>query len=216
MKSCQKRLMNTPLRPSICLTLICAFFPSKASAALTIQDAIKLWVSNGSNFSSLNTCSIHKELRNTQLIVNADSSCNIRDLATYVLLKECVTPQNITQVTIFDGVGDKPSLSFDIDRAACKFLTTQLSSMQEQGRKITDAKAMKHYVIQFYAGKREPRSTLGKCADIPLYLHVEDSMFYLMSAVYEQYSEAKKIMSTINDKCNSIDLWIRPISVTQY
>ncbi|KFK66609.1 hypothetical protein JS85_25160, partial [Vibrio vulnificus] len=87
-------------------------------------------------------------------------------------------------MTIFDGVGDKPSLSFDIDRAACKFLTTQLRSMQEQGRKITDAKAMKHYVIQFYAGKREPRSTLGKCADIPLYLHVEDSMFYLMSAVY--------------------------------
>ncbi|MCA3951551.1 hypothetical protein [Vibrio vulnificus] len=216
MKSCEKLLMNTPLMPSICLTLICAFFPSTASAALTIQNAIKLWVSNGSNFSSLNTCSMHKELRDTLLIINVDSSCDISDVATYMLLKECVTPHNIARVTIFDGVGDKPSLSFDIDPAACTFLTTQLNNMKKQKRKVTYAKAMKHYVIQFYAGKRKPVSTLGKCADIPLYLHVEDSMFYLMSEVYEQYSEAKKIMKTINEKCNNIDLWIRPVSLTQY
>ncbi|HFQ5334913.1 TPA: hypothetical protein ACGVBC_001048 [Vibrio vulnificus] len=215
MKSLKKFLMNTSIIPFICLTVMCTLLSFTVNAALTIQSSIKLWVSNGSNFSSLKTCPTQNELRNNQLTINAGASCSISDLATYILLKECVNPQNIVKVTIINGVGDKPNLSFDIEPATCEFLTNKLNNVQHEKRKATFMKAKKHYVIQFYAGNREPAPMLEKCADIPLYLHAENRMFYLISEVYEHYSEAKKIMSLINNKCKNIELWIRPVSIFQ-
>ena len=192
--------------------LVCLTLPFAVSANSAIQNAVGLWALNGQSFNSLKTCSMQNELKEEQLFVYADSSCVISELATYTLLKECVNTPNIKRVNILDMLSEKPYLSFDINPEACEYLTTQLNGVLE----ATYTRAKKHYAIQFYAGNKAPASKLGRCAKIPLYQHIENNTFYLMSDAYERYSEAKQLMNSINEKCQNIDLWIRPVAIIQY
>ncbi|NVJ57260.1 MAG: hypothetical protein HWE19_12990 [Vibrionaceae bacterium] len=189
--------------------------PFAANASSTIQNAVDLWTLNGQNFSSLKACSMQNELKKEQLFVYADSSCVISDLAAYTLLKECVSTPNIDRVSILDVISEKTYLSFDVSAKTCQYLAAQLDTAHAK-LAATYAKTKKGYVIQFYSGDKEPASILGRCAEIPLYQHVEDNTFYLMSEAYERYSEAKQLMNSINEKCQNIDTWIRPVSITQF
>lgn len=208
-------MKNSTVTSAVFSALVCLASPYTARASSTIENAVDLWALNGQNFTSLKTCSMQNELKREQLFVYADSSCVISDLATYTLLKECVSASSRKQVNILNAVSEKPYLSFDVNPTTCEYLTSQLDGAQPK-LEATYTSAKKHYVIQFYAGNREPASKLGRCADIPLYRHIEDNTFYLMSEAYERYSEAKQLMNSINEKCQNIDLWIRPVSIIQY
>ncbi len=189
--------------------------PFTVNAGSNLQSEVSLWALNGKKFNSLKTCSLQRDFKNKLLFVYAESSCVISELATYTLLKECINTSKIERVSILDKNSKKTYLSFDINPETCKYLTTQLDAAQSKQEAIY-ARTKKHYVIQFYAGNKKPAPNFGRCADIPLYQHIEDNMFYLMSETYERYSEVKQLMDSINEKCKNIDLWIRPISIIQH
>lgn len=206
---------NNLLTSMVYSSVICVILSFAANAGSTIQNAVELWAQNGQNFSNLNSCSMYNEIEKKHLFIYASTTCLNSELATYSLLKGCANSSNINQISILDVNTEKHYLIFEISPETCEYLTTQLNRVQSS-LGVTYANTNKHYVIQFYAGYKAPTSRVGRCADIPLYQHIENNMFYLMSKAYARYSEAKKLMDSINEKCPDIDLWVRPISIIQY
>lgn len=196
------------------LLLLCSFMVF--SQSLTIEEAIDFWVLDGRNFNNVDTCKPLSNFQDKKLIILTDtSSCTLSEIAVYTLLTECNDPLRVENVNVLDYSSYKSVLNFDINDSICSSVMRKLNKINNISKSKGISNKNLAYVIQFYAGKNEPKSGLNSCVKIPLYLHKINEFNYLFSEVYNSYKIILIDFLKLKEQCPKQDMWIRPIYLEQ-
>ncbi|TOK17385.1 hypothetical protein CGI23_25415 [Vibrio parahaemolyticus] len=186
-----------------------------STKSLTIKDAVDFWTLEGKTYDILTTCDFKISGNQRMQIAHVSGqSCNISELAVYMLKKECYEKPN-TPTRIVIEAEAATSIEFVTTKNNCNLLVNSSESISNFSEQSYAPPALNKkkglYTLQFFSGNSLPNLSQLNCVHLRLQQRQIKDKFYVFSGVYDSYQKAKMSIKEINQLCPHIPVWIRPL-----